>query len=288
MSLATKINDLTIKIEQEGSYTDKELEEILDKHLKYYSKTGVINEEEKVYALTHKDEIVSELRFPHNYELFVREELNRIFKDEISLDKAIDNAKNIKRVVEKWFLHLPNDEKHFVFTVALFPGLDEQSFNKVYNEVIKSLQMTPSSTIETLRKKASAYITESGKIYFKHPTYWEGVMNGITKNLRLELHTVIPILEKLIKDKDTGVQLSAAFAFIEVGKTVPDKVMPILDRLAKDKDTGVRVNAAVSLGKIGKTIPDRVLPSLERLAKDKNANVREIAKELIARLKHTN
>jgi len=269
-----KINNVTIKIEQEGSYTDEELGVILKNHLEYYLKTRVINKKEKEYALKHKDEIISKLRFPHNYELFVRVELKKILENEISFNKAIDNAKNIKRVVKKWFLNLSEDEKYFVFTVAFFPYLNEGNLERVYEEVIKILQKNSSSSINVLRKETSSYITETGVIDFKHPTYWEGVWDGIRDKFETELRKIIPVLEKFVKNKDPYVRSKAVDALGEIGRAVPDKVLPVLEKLAKDKDFYVRFGTAIALGAIGGAVPDKVLPVLEKLAKDKDHYVR--------------
>jgi len=269
----SEISDLTIKIEQEGSYTDEDLEIILKNHLEYYLKAKVINEKEKEYALKCKGGIVRKLRFPHNYEEFVRVELKKILGNGISFDEAIDNAKHIKRVVKNWFLNLPDNEKYFVFTVAFFSGLNEEDFERVYGEVIKILQKNP-YLINGLRKETSSYITETGVIDFKHPTYWEGVRDGIRDKFETELHKIIPILEKLIKDKDSDVRSKAVIALGVIGEIIPDKVLPILENLAKDKDSDVQLKAAIILRVIGEIIPDKVLPILEKLIRDKDPDVR--------------
>jgi hypothetical protein len=63
------INDNLIELKQEGSYSDKNLKEILKKHM-LYAKEKLSAEQIQLVEL-NENIIISELRFPHNIERFV-------------------------------------------------------------------------------------------------------------------------------------------------------------------------------------------------------------------------
>src|SRR3989338_11571695 len=68
-----RLEDITIEMTQDD-YNDKDFGTILEKHLEYF-KAGC---DIRTLANNNKKAIVKELRFPHNYEVLVREELAEV------------------------------------------------------------------------------------------------------------------------------------------------------------------------------------------------------------------
>lgn len=269
------IKDHVIEIEQEGSYSNEDLFQILRNHLNYYQKIGKIDEKEVEFANQLKGLIIFELRFPHNYEVFVREQLKKISKGEIDIEQAIDNAKHIKRVAKNWFEHIDLNKKYFVFTVALFPGFDEERFERIYLKIIKDLKKRHGDLLEEdldyLRQQTSSYITESKKIDFKHPNYLEGVREGL-KRCKRDLIEVLPTFKQLTKEKvfrDVIAVNLGEFGYINI-----TEALEILKKIAKYKKSSASWYVANSLGKIGKIKPDLILEKLKEWTKEEIFGVR--------------
>jgi len=309
----SEINNYILEVEQEGSYSDDDLSQILENHIDYYLRAGKIGETEKELALKNKNKIISGLRFPHNYELLVREQLKKVSGNEIDIEKAIDNAKHIKREAKNWFLNLDLNKKYFVFTVALFPGFEEGTFEWIYLKIVKALQKRHKELVdedlEILRKETSSYITQSGWVNFKHPSYWEGMMEGLKYKHKEDLITIFPVLKELLKDENVGVRYAAYYTYINmifiyktdkilpflkeiaedeyvgaqwvayqcvkiICKHKPDEILPFLGEIAEDENSLARQFAACSLGELCKVKPDEIFPILKKLTKDKYSSVR--------------
>lgn len=88
------LKDLTIEMAQEG-YGNKDFEVILERHLEYFKADSDI----RALANCYKEEIIKELRFPHNYERLVGEELRKVIKKEKDFHQALSDAKEIERAV---------------------------------------------------------------------------------------------------------------------------------------------------------------------------------------------
>jgi len=151
-------------------------------------------------------------------------------------------------------LNLEVNKKYFVFTVALFPGLEEKKFDSVYEMVTEALQRRhvglTTGDLNALRSCTSSYITGTGRIGFRHPNYWEGVMEGILEECGRDLVDVIPALKELAKDRDSRARRAVAYALGMIGKIKPDETFPALKELAKDNDSDVRRTAEASLREI--------------------------------------
>jgi len=275
----SEIDDCILEVEQEGSYSDDDLSRILENHIDYYLRVGKIGEAEKELALKNKNKIISGLRFPHNYELLVREQLKKVSVDEIDIEGAIDNAMHIKREVKNWFLNLDVNKKYFVFTVALFPGFEEETFERIYLKIVKVLRERHKSLIDedldVLRKETSSYTKQSERIDFKHPNYLEGVTECLREKFKKDLIVIFPVLKELARDENEWLRKYIAIKLEDTKKYKTGDVLPVLKELSKDKNCGVRKEATISLGKIGKHKPDEVLPILKELvAKDEDSKVR--------------
>ena len=276
------IEDRIIEFSQEGSYSDDALRKIFKKHVSYYRETGKISDKEETIAQENREKIINNLRFPHNIDILVKEELKKVTEGLKELDEAIEAAKHIKTIAKNWFLNLEFNKKYFIFTVALFPGFDEKTFDMVYEKLIELLQRRHRGLItedlNAIRRYTSAYITETGRIDFRHPNYREGVIEGISKECKKDLVEIIPALGKLAIDPDTDFDVKWRVAYIlgKIGKIKPEKALPLLKELAKDEPFAIRRRVAIALGMIAEVKPDETLLILTGLAKDDDGGVRMI------------
>jgi HEAT repeat protein len=86
-----------------------------------------------------------------------------------------------------------------------------------------------------------------------------------------EARTAVPILTKLLHDRDAQVRRWAVAALGEIAD--PQTVGPLGELLRKDPDPGVRVEAAFRLGKFGGKAAE---PALISARKDADENVRRL------------
>ena len=88
----------------------------------------------------------------------------------------------------------------------------------------------------------------------------------------MEARTAVPVLTKLLADRDPRVRRWAVAALGEIADQ--QTVAPLSKVLARDPDPGVRVEAAFRLGKFG---GEAARPALAAALKDSNADVRRLA-----------
>ena len=88
----------------------------------------------------------------------------------------------------------------------------------------------------------------------------------------MEARTAVPVLTKLLADRDPRVRRWAVAALGEIADQ--QTVAPLSKVLAGDPDPGVRVEAAFRLGKFGGAA---ARPALAAALKDSNADVRRLA-----------
>ncbi|MFX1500769.1 MAG: HEAT repeat domain-containing protein [Promethearchaeota archaeon] len=287
-----QLDDNTFTIEQEGFYNDNALEKILNNHIRYYIKQNDITEHENEIAQNNLSKIIKNLRFPHNYKELVEIELSKVSENEIDIDKAIDNAKYIKKAVRSWFLNIKDKSiKYFIFTLALFHNLikDRQVFDEIYGNVIKILKKKYSDLdvvkIEYMLDNAliSIYVHEKGGfIDFIHPHYWEGVINGILKSFTEDINSIQPILRDLMYNNNDYIRHSIATNFGEIGREMPKLILPLLEEMMNDENLAVRLSVAKSLGEIGEVESELVLPLLKKMFGKENPLIRySIAMNLI-------
>jgi HEAT repeat protein len=95
----------------------------------------------------------------------------------------------------------------------------------------------------------------------------------------MEARTAVPVLLKLLADRDAHVRRWAVAA---LGEIADQKTVAQLSRvLTKDPDPGVRIEAAFRLGKFG---GEAARPALTAALKDANADVRRLAKAALEEL----
>lgn len=295
------LKDLTIEIMQ-GDYSDEDFEAILEKHLKYSRASSDII----TLANSHKEEIINELRFPHNYEVLVREELGNVIKGEKDLQQALKDAKGIERAVGRWFENWYSKDKevfYFLLVLALNGRLEEKDFIRIYKNVVERLNsdsglgLSPSGDLARKRKETAPYVSQSGPLRLEHPSYEEGIITNIMQLFRDDGKAV---LEDMAGDEDPNVRSCAAWKLRGFGRAYPQEALPILNRLIKDEAPQVCYNARWALVALEKTSPTdvtfpnfraleeahpkMVIEVLERMARDKDPRLRYVASCTIERI----
>ena len=97
--------------------------------------------------------------------------------------------------------------------------------------------------------------------------------------LGMEARTAVPVLTKLLADRDPRVRRWAVAALGEIA--APETVAPLSKVLTKDPDPGVRIEAAFRLGKFG---GEAARPALTAALKDANTDVRRLANAALKEL----
>jgi HEAT repeat protein len=95
----------------------------------------------------------------------------------------------------------------------------------------------------------------------------------------MEARTAVPVLLKLLADRDAQVRRWAVAALGEFAD--PETVAPLSRVLIKDPDPGVRIEAAFRLGKFG---GEAARPALTAAIKDSNEDVRRLANAALKEL----
>jgi len=95
----------------------------------------------------------------------------------------------------------------------------------------------------------------------------------------MEARTAVPVLMKLLADRDARVRRWAVAALGEIAD--PETVVPLSKVLTNDPDPGVRIEAAFRLGKFG---GEAARPAFTAALKDANADVRRLANAALKEL----
>lgn len=269
------LENLTLEMRQADYYAG-DFEEILAKHLEYFKvDQGMI-----ALANSHKKEIIKELRFPHNYERLVCEELGKVIKEEKDFWQALKDAKAIERTVENWFERWYSKDKevfYFLFILTLCGELGEENFSRIYKKGVerlndeKKIGLPLIGNLLRLRKATASYVSQSGPFRLEHPSYKQGIMGSIEGS---HIEDVFIVLRGISRDKESSVRSSAARILGEVGKKYPKDVMPFLQWLANDEILDVCFYTVLALGEMGDEHPQKVLPILKKLAKHEENGVR--------------
>lgn len=266
---------------KENDYSSDDFREILRKHLDYYNASDA----ERKIAHENEQQIIYNLGFPHNYEILVREELRKVVEDNKGIIDAIKDAREIEKVVGKWFSSYFDTNKdvfYFLFTLSLFEHFDEETFSGVHKAIIQQVNENRNCGValpsvydlRRLRKITSSYVSQYERIEFEHPSYREGILESMYDEYRAELIGILPVGYELAKDKNWGVRDSVVSYLGEIGKLKPDETLPVLNELAKDGDMWWAVTSAIE--KIGKLNPDKIIPVLKEWAIAKDDSVRMI------------
>jgi len=187
-----------------GDYDDLAFSNILEKHINYYR----IPEEGRRIVSEKRWWILEELKFPHNYEIFVRKELVEVMKGKKSISDAIQDAKEIERACGRWFQRYYDQDKevfYFLMTLAMFNSMRKETFLQLFRMVIRSAMLniiTPNiHDLDRLCKETSSYVSmEYGRIRFSHPSYLVGIAAEISERYLGEVQKALLLVVPSLSD----------------------------------------------------------------------------------------
>lgn len=279
----------TVEIGQEGCYDDDFLEEILKKHINYYEKEKKIGDEEVKIALTQKELIIHNLRFPHNIDVFVKEKLKEV-KNGKNLEDAIEESKWIKRVAKFWFMSLDDTRKFFVFTVWLFPTY-KNIFKYIYIKVIETFRKRKpeleTGDLNDLIERTSSYIIEESTDIYSFLGIFD-IFNFNSYDDLEQFEEMSGIRFVVTDDNDKLIDFSSSdFHKIDFrhpnyreGITIAIEsyfrdflidLIPLLLELSTQE--GMEIPLISATYRIAQTHPDKVIGLLEKFASDPNPKV---------------
>ncbi len=237
----SKIDDLSVVLEVEKSYSDNHLYQILENHLKYYFKKKTIDKKEYNYANEVKNDIIHNLRFPHNYKEFVEEELKKVLTDKLTLHKAIENAKYIKRTVKNWFCDFNFNERVLLLTLCFIPNLSLTYFQDFYlriiNKLLEKYSQLKRINIKHFLKRTKPYFELRGeKIIYGHVQYWEGIFEAIFEHYFDDVVFLIPLFEDLFLEVEVPTREIISYIFGKIGKENFELISPTLERIMQNED----------------------------------------------------
>lgn len=280
-------------IEQEGSYNNDALNQILNNHLKYFLRRSIISQTEVKIAEKNRGTITKELRFPHNYPFLINNFLKLVSKKSITIFDAINRAKHIKKAVKIWFSNISNNEiKYFIFTVVLFQNIEKNKFEQIYKNIISIVKKKRAPEIYTrpvnfLMQDPSiaAYIHYKGNsIAFIHPSYLEGIIEQIKEETYFidDINVIKPILMKINETQCISKKQFIRNILYNVSFFTPELSLHFLEKLISNPNEGEMILIAMVLIKIGEEDLNLILPILEKNMKSENMYVRiNIASTLV-------
>ena len=262
---------------KQADYVEENFEAILEKHLNFFN----VSLATKEFANNHKKEILNDLRFPHNYEVFVREELNQVMNRRKGFNHALKDAKRIERAVRNWFSGQYEKDKeifYFLLILTLCGKLEEEDFFRIYKKSIeilnnvKRINLPLPTCVSRLRNDTSSYVSKSGPIKFEHPSYRQGIIDSIKDSW---LSEVLIVSKQMAVDADRRLRSRAALFFRELTTAIPSESLFVLETLTRDESAVVRQHSVLVLGNAGLSFPDVIMPILDTTADDVDPFVRQ-------------
>ena len=183
-----------VALEQEGSYSDEQLWQILQAHLAWVQSERA-EEAERVspkqahLALSYARDIVAKLRFPHNIERLCRAHLIEV-TDYHSLIRAVELAREIDKAVERWAESLEESERWLVFVTALFGGVRAGVLERIYAHTAQTFGFR-AQDVDRLLEKHSAYLGKGSRPTLRHPSYSEAIINLLRRRYNRSVGRVV-------------------------------------------------------------------------------------------------
>jgi energy-coupling factor transporter ATP-binding protein EcfA2 len=239
----------------------KQLEEAYHKKLERFVISTQRDENSVDLELGKKKEIIlKELATINNVSLFVDTYLEKIISKAITIDEAIEEASNIKKRVERWFLkELGGNNDDFeswtcALCLALWNGASYTDFGEFHKKVTKKIlrELTPfksfinftfSKSENNLLLKCKSQIsknmqTHADIIEFSDEKYQEVLIEILLLNNRKILLDLINLMQEIVENenRDTMRRL-AAYAIGKIGELdIESIILPLLYQWASKEE----------------------------------------------------
>lgn len=213
-----------------------------------------------------KQEIVKELGRMSKVALFIEHYLDKILKQEKSIDEAIEEAKNVENRLRHWFLNeLGMNKKYFetwtfALCLALFNYSSYADFNEIHCEITAILleKLDPFQTLKNftftlsereLLEKCHAQIkkdmmTYADRIEFCNYEYQKVLLEILLDNNRKVLLHIVSFLREYVEEHFRPEQRRfAAISLARIGQLDPEVItLPIIDKWANMESNFHRAN----------------------------------------------
>ncbi|MPL97679.1 hypothetical protein SDC9_43871 [bioreactor metagenome] len=251
---------------QSVNYTQNECKEIFHNHIN--SELFLIPEYfldlfENEKTVTN---LISILKTPSGIGTFItaisNEEKGKENPEEYLLAKANDIADS-KSFIGNWFEKLSLTEKHFAFTVCLFPNLQREEFLLRYEQDFENLQKSKLEFVglNQLLTKTNCRMTEWGSFEFNDPQNELYVLNQLKSeyffHFRKLFETYSNEVLKFSSPGDIEIRLAYSHALGELGKSNLKEITQVVNKWSLSKELPVRAATGYVLSQLC-TDPDRV------------------------------
>jgi hypothetical protein len=206
------LSDREFKINQEGSYSDNQLENILFNHLRL--NFPVNKENGKVYDFITKNkfQIVRELRFPHNIQLFATIVDRTVATKKILLDK-ISKAKTIDNLIITWVSQQPEISRNMLLALAIGKI---QSVSILENVCKMQWNYDKNIIDNCLIENRRMLYYDTSNIRYKHPSFKTAIVNYFFANYRLQItDLILNVILNLPGKERRAINKSLAYQIIE-------------------------------------------------------------------------
>lgn len=247
-----------VHLEQEGSYDDEQLGQILENHVRFALDRDIITLEQADIIKRQWALILKGLRFPHNIERFAMVHLNQV-KRPRDVEIALKKSKEIEHASGQWYRRLSTEQKAIVVSLAICGFEDWNQFNTC-TATAASLLGIQMRDISTELPQMSGYIRVGDKLAFSHPSYHVGIIGEIA-------YRDYAIVKQLLlegKDCREG-RILLGLALREMAEKHPNIVLTLAPALAM-RPGRVKKHAIIALGRIDKTKSREAIPLLKDIS----------------------
>ncbi|QXP63267.1 hypothetical protein [Polaribacter sp. HaHaR_3_91] len=199
-------------INQEGAYSDTQLEEILLNHININFVKSSDNEKAYEFIIRNRLGIVRQLRFPHNIQLFTTIIDNTIITKKLLEDK-ISNAKQIESIVLTWLSQQSQINKNVLLSLAI----GKIQTKDILKKICETQWNYDSSTIETsLIENERLVYSDKLTVRLKHPSFKEAIVNYFLQNNHQKItELILNLILNLPKNEKRSINRSLAYKIIE-------------------------------------------------------------------------
>lgn len=156
---------------QEGSYSDNMLAEILNKHLAVEREQGRLSPRVQKLIFKQRSVIITQLRFPHNLELFVKS-LTDDVTTRADLAPLIESSKEIQNLVGSWVNSQSEKNRRILLTLSIGRTVNP---TVVQNMIGNAWGYSPHDLDNCLAEN-SRILTYDGYIKFNHPSFKSAIV----------------------------------------------------------------------------------------------------------------
>jgi hypothetical protein len=162
---------------QEGSYSNEGLILILNNHLDLQYSNNQFNEATLNYVRGYKDYIISELRFPHNIEIFVSSLDDNCTSKQLLTAKILE-ARQIENIVVSWLQNISEKSKNILLGLSIGRFVSIETVAKIC-----SMNWNYSmEDVEQCIRESHRIIAYNTYLKFRHPSYKTAIVNYFTKH----------------------------------------------------------------------------------------------------------